>query len=134
MKSLHIVDAAIQLLSAQEALSPYPGLKELIQEMHALRHRLKHRLRRRPHNGDTTEVITVEGLELVVDYTYKPGRSAPSASSHDDLAFSVPPEEAEVDIHHVWSHDDLRDFLSPRIGAIMETLVLDLEEKYRSRS
>jgi hypothetical protein len=131
MKSLEIVDAALDLLGAQEALRPYPGLKELIQELKALRHRLKHRLHRRSHNGFTTEVIEVEGLELVVDYTYTAALPAPRCSNPSDPAFSIPPEPAEVDIRHVWSHDDLRDFLSPRIGEAMEAKVLALEEKYR---
>jgi hypothetical protein len=130
MKSLQIVDAALDLLGAQEALRPYPGLKELIEELKALRHRLKHRLHRRQHNGDTTEVISIGDLELVVDYKYMPPVPAPPCSNPSDPAYGIPPEDAEVYIHHVRSHDDLWGFIRQWIGDEIEEKILALEAEY----
>ena len=112
MTSQKIVEAAIDLLEAHENLSPYPGLHELLIELHLLQQRLHHRLHRRTHNHScVTDIVTRDEIEYIVDYRYTPARSAPPAFSHDDVNFSIPPTCEELEVLKIFSHDNLRDVL-----------------------
>lgn len=131
MKSLGIVDAGLVLLSTQLECAPYPGLQELIEELRVLRHRLKHRLHRREHSGHTTEAIDIAGVELVVDYTYTPLVPAPPCSNPGDSRFSVPDEDETLEIHHVWSHDNIFSLLRPNTRMLIRGDLETLEHKQR---
>lgn len=111
MQSIEILDTVLRLLEAAHSFIPMPGYDEVQSELSHLRERMSRRQHHRDHNGHSTETIDIAGVELTVDYTYTPPTNAGSAAGHDDPNFSVPPEDDELLVYHLWTRDDLRVLL-----------------------
>ena len=132
MQSIAILDTVLRLLKAAHEFAPMPGYDEVQSELSHLRERMSRRQHHRDHNGYSTETIDIAGVELTVDYTYTPPTKAESAAGHDDPNFSVPPEGEYVEIHHVWTRDDLASLVSCDLNASLEDLIAHIERKRRA--
>ena len=133
MKSLDLLDMVMRMLREMDAFVHFPGYAELMSGLKDLHNRLHHRLHRREHNGSVTEIIELDGVELVVDYTYTPEKPAPPCSNPSHPNYGIPPEPEVVEIHHIWSHDNIAHLLAAECQLRIENKIARAEREQREK-